>query len=193
MAAPFLITFCFICWVCVDVVWMNGSSWLGLRVNCVYTCACTTHSTTFDWISQRERERDIHPFSLAPPPLVTACIIDPEQLHFLSVSKLIRCSAFTYPGPIRPSSSFLWKAHFPPIYLCLCSFSSKTLLYHCCADVFFEPAVYFPALLLSHLNLNPFLLISFPFPLSESFILFFSCRYSCEQHLCQSLAFTFSL
>lgn len=143
MAAPFLITFCFICWVCVDVVWMNGSSWPGLRVNCVYTCACTTHSTTFDWISQRERERDIHPFSLAPPPLVTACIIDPEQLHFLSMSKLIRCSAFTYPGPIRPSSSFLWKAHFPPIYLCLCSFSSKTFLYHSCADVFLNPLCIF--------------------------------------------------
>lgn len=55
MAAPVLITFCFICWLCVDAAWTNGLSWPGLCVNCVYMCTCLqAHSTTFDWISQRE-------------------------------------------------------------------------------------------------------------------------------------------
>lgn len=106
MAAPFLITFDFICWVCVDAVWMNGSSRSGLCVNCVYMCACACKCTALLLIGL-VRERETSTLSASPPPpLVTACIIDPEQLHFLSVSEFIRWSAFTQPDRIPPSSSF---------------------------------------------------------------------------------------
>lgn len=106
MAAPFLITFYFICWVCVDAVWMNGLSWSGLCVNCVYMCACACKCTALLLIGL-VRERETSTLSASPPPpLVTACIIDPEQLHFLSVSEFIRWSAFTQPDRIPPSSSF---------------------------------------------------------------------------------------
>ena len=126
-------------------------------------CVCCSCKRTALLLIGLVRERDIHPFSLAPPPLVTACIIDPEQLHFLSVSKLIRCSAFTYPDPIRPSSSFLWKPHFPPIYLCLCSFSSKMLLYHCCSEVFLNPLCIFQHCSCLILIWTLFCLLFFPF------------------------------
>lgn len=148
-------------------------------------CVCLqAHSTTFDWISQRETAT-----LSAPPPLVTACIIDPEQLHFLSVSKLIRCSAFTQPGLIPPSSSFLCNPNFPPICLCLSSPPIKILLNLCRAIVFFMPLCIFLWMLLSYLNLCQFLLIFFHL-LSDSSILrlsFFSSLYCCEHHLCQSL------
>lgn len=65
MATLPLITFCLLCPVCVDAVWMNDCPGprpffplfeLHVQYMCVYmpACAVYTHSTTFDWISQRE-------------------------------------------------------------------------------------------------------------------------------------------
>ena len=88
---------------------MNVRSWQGPSRKTVCPCLRVHSSTTFDWISQRETS------ILSGSPLLRrlrGCIIDPEQLHFLSLSKLIRCSAFTQPGLIPPSSSLLWNPLF---------------------------------------------------------------------------------
>lgn len=159
-----------------------------LRKVCnAYMCDCKRTALLLIGL---DRERDIHPFSLSPPSLVRGCIIDREQLHFLSVSKLIRCCAFVQPVLIPFPSSFLWNPHFPPIYLCLSSSSTKFLLCLCHVNVFSIHLCIFHQSVLSYLNWHPFQLS--PSPLSSRWLFYplslpAGVFYYCDYQLCQSL------
>lgn len=79
-------------------------------VNCVYTCAhsCKCRALLLIGLVRERRPPFQHPPPHRPP-LVTDCNIDPQQLHFLPVSKFIRCSAFRQADRIHPLLPFLQK------------------------------------------------------------------------------------
>lgn len=119
--------------------WTDGPGQAFASTFC--TCACACRRTALLLIGlQRKR----HPsFQLHPSSTGNGLHYRSRKLHFLSVSKLIRCFAFTLPGLIPLSSSFLCKSPFPPICLCLSSSTTSFLLCLCHPVVFFIPLCIF--------------------------------------------------